>query len=326
MKKMLFSIFGVIGLVIVTSAAVIGFGLWALQPVTTAATAKQRFVIPRGQAIKIIAQRLADEGLIRQPLAFQVYLKLNNLESKIQAGSFELSASSSASDIARRLTMGTDDIWVTIPEGWRKEEIADSLARQELPFFDKEAFLELAAASEGQLFPDTYLVSRDATAESIYYLLTNTFEQKVVKGLADELAASTHSLDEIIIMASLLEREATGSEQMKHVAGILWNRIEIGMPLQVDATLQYSKGYDKAQQSWWSQPLAADKQLNSPYNTYKNPGLPLGPIANPGIEAIQAAIAPAKVDDLFYIHDRSGQMHYAKTLEQHNANVQKYLR
>lgn len=313
-------------LIFLAGVAGVGYGWWALQPVSSRTVGFERFVIPKGQAGGVIASRLAEEGYIRNPHIFQLYLKLQGLEEKLQAGSFELSPSSSAAEIATRLTSGTDDVWVTLPEGWRNEEVAESLARQQLPLFDETAFLDLAAASEGKLFPDTYLVPREADAEFLYYLFARTFEKKVTKGLATEIAASPHSLEDALIMASLLEREATGYEQMRHVAGILWHRIELGMPLQVDATLQYAKGYDQTQQSWWVPPLGADRQLDSPFNTYQHPGLPPRAIANPGLDAIKAALNPLAVDDLFYIHDRNGQLHFAQTLDEHNANVQKYLR
>ena len=127
-------------------------------------------------------------------------------------------------------------------------------------------------------------------------------------------------------MASIVEREARGADDMQHVAGILWNRIELGMPLQADATLQYLKGYNPVEQAWWTPPLAADKSLISPYNTYLNLGLPPRPICNPGLEAIKAAAQPLSTDDLFYLHDRQGKIHYAQTLDDHNLNVDRYLR
>ncbi len=113
---------------------------------------------------------------------------------------------------------------------------------------------------------------------------------------------------------------------MPVVAGILWNRVELGMALQADATLQYVKGYDEVEGSWWTPPTVADKNLQSVYNTYRYPGLPPSPIANPGIVAIQAALNPTLTDYLYYLHDRTGEIHYARTLEEHNANVASYLR
>ena len=210
--------------------------------------------------------------------------------------------------------------------GWRTEEIAQMLDRQELPEFNSEEFIKLSQGQEGYLYPDTYLIPKLSTASAIYSLLTNTFEKKVTQGLSAEISTSPKPFLEILVMASILEREAKGYEQMRQVAGVLWHRIDIGMPLQADATLQYVKGYNKTEDSWWVTPLSEDKQLKSAFNTYQNPGLPPAPIANPGIDSIKAALNPIPTTYNFYIHDRQGILHFATTLEEHNQNVQKYLR
>ncbi len=325
MKKIGVFLGGVVATVVFV-LVVLGILLTQFQPVASTPQPSIQFVIPRGQAVQVIASRLRDAGIIRQPLAFRLELQRLGKTDKLQAGSFQVSANMSLTQLVGTLTTGTNDIWVTIPEGWRREEIADSLATQELAVFNRDEFLTLTDGNEGMLFPDTYLVPRQATAKQLATLLTDTFETKVEEGLSEEIAQSTHSFPEALIMASLVQREASSASEMPMIAGILWKRIEIGMPLQVDATLQYVKGYNKTEKAWWTSPLAADKQLSSPFNTYMNAGLPPRPIANPGLDAIKAALAPVETDNLFYIHDRTGQVHYAKTLEQHNANVQKYLR
>jgi UPF0755 protein len=307
----------------------VGAGIYVytlLQPVDPSADQAQRFTIPKGQSVTMIANRLYEAKFIKHPLVFRLVAKQAGLESKIQAGSFSLSPAMTPKEIAEALTKGTTDVWVTIPEGMRREEIAESLANQELTEFDQEVFLELSEDSEGYIFPDTYLVPRMITAETMFSLLSNTFDRKVEQGLEEEIAASEYSLEQAIILASILEREAQGYQDMRHVAGVLWKRIEIGMPLQADATLQYAKGYNATQKSWWVPPLAEDKQIESPFNTYLNPGLPPKPISNPGLDAIKAALDPLETDDLFYIHDRTGQIHFAETLDEHNANVNRYLR
>ncbi len=314
-----------IAFVLLLAAAIAVIGS-QFQPVSSTPQPKVKFVIPKGQAVSVIAQNLKEEGLIRQPLAFRLEVKRNGLEDKIQAGSFEVSPSMSLSEIADTLTTGTNDLWVTLLEGWRREEIADYLDEQELPSFDKETFLEISASSEGMLFPDTYLVPRETTAEQLFSLFTNTFERKITQGLAEEIKASEHDFDDVLVMASIVEREARGLTQMKEVAGILWYRLEIGMPLQADATLQYAKGYNKNEEKWWSVPLGADRQLQSQFNTYTNPGLPPHPISNPGLDAITATLTPNDTQNVFYIHDAEGKLHYAKTLEEHNRNIERYLR
>lgn len=301
---------------------------WYATPVKPKSTQKETFIVPKGQAISVIGERLYEGGFIKHPLLFRVAVKQLDLSDKIQAGSFEISAGMPVAQIAIALTQGTQDTWVTIVEGWRMEQIAESIDKLDLPLFDVDEFKNLVVSnqSEGMLFPDTYLIPKQYDAEQIYSLLTNTFEQKVIKELEDEIEKSPYTLDEVLIMASLVEREARGYDEMRGVAGVLWKRIEIGMPLQVDATMQYAKGFDKIQQTWWASPLAADKTINSPFNTYLVQGLPPAPISNPGFEAISAALRPIETNNLFYIHDKDGMIHYAETLEGHNANVNRYLR
>jgi UPF0755 protein len=319
-----FSIF-FISLVVVAVAVVVAFFHFT-SPADEAAMASQRFAIPRGQATSIIAQRLQEQGLIRQQWAFALIVKMNGLRQKIQAGSFELSPSMSAREIAYQLTVGTDDIWLTFPEGWRREEIAESVVKQGLVDFDPDEFLRLSKGMEGQLYPDTYLVSRSLTATALVQLLSNTFQSKVATPLATQIANHPWSLNQILTLASLVQRESANDGEMPLVAGILTHRLRIGMPLQVDATLQYVKGYSQSEQSWWPVPLAADKALASPYNTYQNPGLPPAPICSPSLAAIKAVLAPTATDALYYIHDNQGRIHTGRTLDEHNRNVNQYLR
>lgn len=295
-----------------------------LEPVVVNAPTQQ-FVVGKGQALIQTALKLHEQGLIRNPQVFRYYVQYMKLDTKIQAGSYDLSPSMSAQEIALTLTEGTEDIWITIPEGWRKEEIAGYLATQDLTQFDAEVFLDLSATSEGQLFPDTYLVPKESTPQYLYSLLTNTYKTKVTSGLTDSFEASSLSPEEVLVLASIVEREGKGYENMRHVAGVLINRIDAGMPLQADATLQYINGIDD-NGKWWSAPTIDLKQSTSPYNTYMYPGLPPRPIANPGLDAIRAVLDPLPTDDLFYIHAPSGESYFAETLEEHNANVNKYLR
>lgn len=296
------------------------------QPANPQTQETKRFIIPRGQAVSIIGERLEEEGLIRNSLVFRMIVHKEGLRNKIQAGSFDLSAGMNTTEIAQALTQGTNDVWVTIPEGWRREEIARSLMEQELDNFDPKEFEYLSQGKEGRLFPDTYLVPRQTTEEQLVGLLERTFERKVLEDLTEEIASSRYDFEDALVMASIVEREARGAEEMKVVAGILWNRIELGMPLQADATLQYAKGLNLQDGSWWSPPTAADKKLSSPFNTYLHPGLPPRPISNPGLNAIQAALHPAETSYLYYLHDLEGNIWYAETLDQHNANVNAYLR
>lgn len=329
MQKVFKIIFGLgIALLVVAGFSLAFAYRWYSQPVNPNDEVLRTFVVPKGQASSIIGERLYEENFIAHPLLFRIAIQLENIAGKIQAGSFEISPAMTAAEIAQNLTQGTQDVWITVVEGWRMEQIAESLAAADLPLFDADEFKSLVSEnqSEGTLFPDTYLIPKQYDAEQMYSLLTNTFERRVLTDLASEIESSPYTLNQIMVMASLVEREAREYEEMRGVAGVLWHRIEIGMPLQVDATMQYAKGYDAIQQTWWAPPRAADKSVDSPFNTYQINGLPPRPIANPGLNAIKATLNPVATNNLFYIHDRSGRIHYAQTLEGHNANVNRYLR
>lgn len=300
--------------------------VWSqLEPVSPGSTEMRRFVVSKGQSLIATASSLYDQGFVKQPQVFRYYTQFEKLDKKMQAGSYELSPGMSVPEIARALTEGSEDLWITLPEGWRREEIAEYLTELSLENYQAEEFLSLTAGEEGYLFPDTYLVPREITAEQLFTLFTGTFDQKVRVGLADELAAANLSEQQVITLASIVEREGRGEQNMRKISGILQNRLEIGMALQADATLQYLAGKNEDGE-WWAPPNVAVKQSSSPYNTYLNPGLPPAPIANPGLAAIKAVLDPIESDDLFYIHALSGEPHYAKTLEEHNANINKYLR
>ncbi len=246
----------------------------------------------------------------------------------IQAGDFRLNPSMSSREIALELTHGAIDIWVTLPEGLRIEEQAETIEK-ELKYggnqnynFDKREYIKLA--QEGFMFPDTYLIPKDATAQIVVDQLRATFTNKVEKSIIGN-SKTKLSLQEIITIASLIEREAKTAEEKPTIAGIIMNRLELGMPLQIDATLHYAKGYDSSENTWWQQITLEDKKIKSPYNTYLNTGLPPGPISNPGIDSIRAALEPKETDYLYYLHDSEGNIHYATTLEEHNTNVRNYL-
>lgn len=284
-----------------------------------------RLVIPKGQSAITVSEQLHEKNLIRHPKVFQFYYRLNQDKYNIQAGSFELSQAMSVSEILEILSDGADDIWITFPEGLRREEIAESIEKYDLPVYEKSEFLLQTVGMEGKLFPDTYLVPKQITTQAIINLMSNTFEKKIAT-LSDQILRSEYSQDELIVMASLLEREARGLDQMRQVSGVLFKRLKMGMPLQVNATLQYAKGFNVQTNNWWSVPLAADKQLDSKYNTYQMPGLPPSPICNPGFDALTAAVDPLPSDYVYYLHDGSGQIHFAKTIEEHNHNISTYLR
>ena len=295
----------------------------------------QIFVIPKGQPTRTILKRLQANGIIRSSSATEIYLFLTKQRGLFQAGSFKLNPAMPISEVASVLKTGTLDVWITIPEGWRAEQIVDELKNQDLlGNVDSNELYQLFRQSEGRLFPDTYLFAKDSTPEQIISRMVETFSQKT----NNQQPITNND----IIFASLVEREAKHDIDRPLIASVLKNRLKIGMALQVDATLQYAKastienrrssrelspeGKQKTENNeWWGAVSPNDKNINSPYNTYKFPGLPPGPIANPGIESLTAVINPAKTDYLYYISEPNGATHYAKTLEEHNANIQKYL-
>lgn len=320
-----------LALIIVSFFALFLIGLyffyqWLTLPINPQNTIAKRFVINRGESITSIGEKLTQEQLIRHPLLFRLAVQQQGLGQSIQAGSYLLSPAQNLWQVVDALTEGTEDIWVTIPEGLRSEEIAQLFLDSGLDEFDQAEFMNLAKPQEGFLFPDTYLVPKMITATEVFNLLSRTFDQKVRQGLAQEIGTSEYSLEEAVIMASLIQREAgNDEEEMKHVAGVLWNRIESNQGLGVDATLQYISGYDEASGKWWSTPDINIKDSNSPYNTYKFAGLPPTPIANPGVAAIRSALNPMSTEDYYYLH-ADGKIYYARDLAGHLSNIDRYLR
>lgn len=308
-------------------AGLIAVSAWAwwrdgMAPVDSSDTTPRKFVVSRGEGVKSIAGRLAGEGLIRSPTGFYLLVKLIGIERNLQAGEYRLFAAMDATTIARELTHGTLDIWVTIPEGWRVEEVATKLSK-ELDIPESE-FIKVAR--EGYLFPDTYLVPKDATVGAVAQLFFSTFDEKVNVTLRRDAKKTGLSFDEVITLASIVEREGRNGEDRPVIAGILLKRLKADWPIQVDATLQYALGYQVREKTWWKKELThEDKTISSPYNTYQNPGLPPGPIANPGIVSITSVIYPKETDYWYYLHDPKGNVHYAKTLEEHNRNSATYL-
>ena len=316
--------------IIAALAALVGGAYYYLQnqwsPLNPEDTTSENFIVKTGQGPISIANQLIAQDLIRETLPFRLRLKILKAESQLQAGVFSLSPSLNTDEIIALLTAPPEQVSITILPGWRREEIASYLVGLELPNFDPQEFLNLTADSEGYLYPDTYFIFPTADAQDINNLLTSTFKSRILDEHQDEIAASGRTLNEVLTIASILQREAKTREQMQNIAAIIQNRLEIKMPLQFCATAQYASGYHSAEDSWWVEPTLADTQIDSPYNTYVTPGLPPGPIAAPSLTAIEAALDPIANDYLFYLHDPQGNIHYAKTNDQHNANKDQYLR
>lgn len=317
MKKLLV----VVGLLLIAVALT---GFWwnnGLLPADSANKTPTIFVIKQGEGVREIANRLKTQGLIRDPIVFFLFTRFQGLDKQIQAGDFRINPSLTAPEIAGNLTHGTLDIWVTFPEGQRAEEIVATL-KEKIPSF-QESWKQALVENEGYLFPDTYLIPRDADKNLILSLFKNNFQAKYDS--VKSTKTTTLSDPEIIIVASIIEREAIFDADRPTVASVIVNRLNLGMALQIDPTVQYAVGFQTDTKSWWKKELTVDDlKINSPYNTYKNPGLPIGPISNPGLSAIKAALNPADSEYLYYYSDKKGHLHFGKTLQDHQANIKKY--
>lgn len=220
--------------------------------------------------------------------------------------------------------------YVRIKPGMRKEEIATHLG-QKLGWDEKEKkeFLESAplarggvSGREGVLYPGVYLVPEAAGGEALRNLMVERFAEEVVSRYASS-TRKVIGLETTLKIASLIEREAGGKRDMRLVSGVIWNRLFREMSLGIDATLQYAKGTEK---NWWPRVLPEDKYMKSPYNTYLNEGLPPTAISNVSLASIEAALNPRKTEYLYYIHDRYGGFHGARTYREHLKNIERYLK
>lgn len=306
------------------------------------------FLIIRGENAEQIGWKLEDEGLIKSALAFKLYAQATGRQREIRAGEYRLSPNLTLQQLVLMLSRGPQELWVTYPEGFRREEIA-ARTIQVLGLEGTEAdafwfkFLDETAGEEGFLFPDTYLFPRDVSAAAVAKKLRSTFDARLTDQMKEAASAAGLSINEVITLASIVERETLTSEERPIVAGILIKRWQRGWPLQADATLQYILADQNCRKQeeprgdasvcyspdfkWWNIPTAKHrKSLKSPYNTYLNPGLPPGPIANPGLVSIKAVIYSEASPYWFYLHDAEGRIHYARTIEEHNANINRYLR
>jgi len=276
--------------------------------------------IENGLVLSQISKSLRQQGIIRSEVAFEFFVILSGGEKRIVPGDYLFEKSAPVYRVAQRIITrdyGIEQSKVTLPEGLNRREMSLVLDSQ-LSNFDKDSFILLTKNDEGYLFPDTYFFFPRVTTEKVIETLKDTFNKKT-SSLRNEAESSGKKFGDIITMASIIEKEATGENDRKIISGILWNRIAKKMALQADATLTYITGKE-------SKDLTLnDLKINSPYNTYTNRGLPPTPISNPGLASIDAALHPTKSAYLYYLHDNKGNVYYAKTFEEHKANKAKYL-
>jgi UPF0755 protein len=276
-------------------------------------------VVATGATAGEVAENFGAARVIRQPFLLRVLLRAKGEGGGIQAGVYRFAVPQNLLTVAYRLVagdFGLPPVRITFIEG---ATVRDMTARVQNAFpFITGDFSLAARPYEGYLFPDTYFFAPSVAAETVVAAMRDNFSAKITS-LESEIRASGHSLSDVVIMASLVEKEARTDVNRRIVAGILWNRLARGMPLQVDAVFGYIYGRDTYS------PSLADLQTDSPYNTYRHKGLPPGPINNPGLDALTAVLNPTKTNYVYYLTGRDDLMHYATTYAEHQANRQKYL-
>jgi UPF0755 protein len=288
--------------------------------------------VPEGATGADVAELLYEKDLIRSVTAFNFYLRQNELSDQLKAGRYVLQENYTMPRIVEILASGkSTEFAVTLLEGWTAQQIAEELEAEELTTVDdfmnclKECEFDFnfipEGYLEGYLYPDTYFVNPDSYSDEAFIArLLNTFKKK----LSDEdwvaVNASPRNFEDIMIMASIVEREERNEEERPTVAGILWNRFDAGIGLYADATVLYGLGRTSGGLS------VEDLESDTPYNTRKFAGLPPTPISNPSITSIRAALYPEDTDYWYYLHDSDGNVHYAKTLDEHNVNKARYIK
>jgi UPF0755 protein len=310
-----------------------------------AGTESQNFVIQPGEGVNQVSAKLYQAKLINSKFNFELYLWLLRRGNKIQAGEYQLKSNLSLRGLVNMLTYGwgSNERRITLVEGWNNQQIGDYLIKNLFTYrgigatavnylddwqkavqkdydYDFLASKPESVDVEGYLFPDTYDFYTDAEPQAVVEKMLDNFGQKLSPGLRQEINQQKRTIHEIVTLASIVEKEVSIESDRRLVADILWRRLTIGMPLQTDSTVNYVTGKNMAAVS------AEDKKVDSPYNTYKYKGLPPGPICNPGLVAIQAAIEPIANDYWYFLTTPEGNVIYSKTLLEHNVAKAKYLK
>lgn len=273
--------------------------------------------IDEGETQKGITQVLEEAGVVRSSFFLQLQLRHYFKDTFIQAGVYRFDTPLSSKGVAEKITNGQNrspEVTITLPEGFKANDLYDYLPIE----YSTDQRRDLTSY-EGHLFPDTYFITPGMTLDEILTLLAKEQEEKL-KPYELKISESGFTKEQVIILASLIEREAKDSTSKKMVAGILLHRLKIEMPLQVDATFDYV--LNKASHELTDD----DLEIDSPFNSYNNHGLPPAPIANPGLEAIEAVLEPTQSEYLYYLTGDDGVFHYATTFEQHKENKKRYIK
>lgn len=300
-------------------AIAIGLYLFVIRP-PDAFPLNQLVSIDDGSSLQEVSVTLEKDHVVRSALAFRMLMTLLGHERSVHAGDYIFKEPIDLFSVVRSIATGAFGLEpekIRIPEGATTREMATIFASR-LERFNAANFLAQAQPMEGYLFPDTYFFLPNATEDTVIKAMRQNFDEHE-KSFDADVKASGHSLEEIITMASILEREARTTDDRRMISGVLWNRIARGMPLQVDATFLYTIGKGSFQLT------IADLKSDSPYNTYTHKGLPPGPIGSPSLDSIEAALHPTKSDYLYYLADNNGVTHYSKTYEEHLEKKRRYL-
>ncbi len=288
------------------------------------------FAVPEQKEGVDIVGKLEKEGFIRNAPAFRLIFWIFAHSKEIASGGYRLDPVMNAREVIEKVTGQPQLVWASTTACVRKEQVGEMIAPKlgwtgaivdEWNRLYKEEKPEWA---EGVYFPDTYLLPTDEPVEAVAKRFIDNFNAKL-SPLLGEMVKRNIKWTTALKIASLIQREAAGPEDMNLISGIIWNRLNRGMKLEIDATMQYTKG-KKSDGSWWGAVDIAEKRRDSPYNTYLRKGLPPTPICSPGIDAIRAVLAPEETDCVFYLHDRKRQIHCVQTYAGHLQNIRTYLR
>lgn len=278
-------------------------------------------LIGEGNSARDIIWTLAEEDYVRSASWLYLVLSFNFGAENIKAGKYNIESPLTTYEIAKLITASappSETVALTFPEGYTVSEFG-AIAEKTLSNFKGSVFTDLAKENEGKLFPDTYAVPKTYTESDLVELMLENYEVKI-SPLRPQIEVNRLTEEEIINLASIVEREANTRESMRLVAGILSTRLDLGMPLQADASMEYILDKDLQELT------ATDLEIDTPYNTYLYKGLPPTPIGNPGLNSILAVINPEPSDYLFYLTDENGDFHFAKSFEEHKTNIARYLR
>jgi len=287
------------------------------------------FIIPKNLDGFNLVQKLEEGKFIKKNKVLEYYLNTFVFFADVKPGGYKLNKNMWALDVFKKINGKLDLVWVSYSSCLRKEQIGEILAEaldwtsEELTKWNTVYTNSTPEYFEGVYYPDTYLIPVDENGEQIAKRLINRFNEKFAPFSEKYITANIRWVTGLKI-ASLIAREAAGISDMKLISGIIWNRLDRGMPLQIDATMQYTLGKN-SRGKWWGSIDIKEKQNDSPYNSYLHKGLPPTPICSPNIDYIEAVLNPEETDCLFYLHDHFKQIHCAKTYEEHLQNIKEYL-